>query len=156
MHAGMFKHSIDSGQTEMASHSNQNTLSNATALLRQLASCINLCPSSDGELGNLHRVSIHHKYLTTDCILVLTKFLDRSFKVFVVWKLKREIKIPYGPNSSPSATSEGPQSGALASSGSHEWTQIPLVHSRPSPHNRSGLNSQLLFSKAQHSLTLKP
>lgn len=60
----------------------------------QLASCTNLCPSSDRELGNLHCVSIHHKYFTTDCILVLTKFLDRSFKVFVVWKLKRQIKIP--------------------------------------------------------------
>lgn len=47
-----------------------------------------LGPSSNRKFCNLYCVSIHHKYLTTDSILVLTKFLDGAFKVFIVWKLQ--------------------------------------------------------------------
>lgn len=49
-----------------------------------------LGPCPYRKLCNLYCVPVHHKYFTTHYILILTKFLNGSFEVFVVWELKLE------------------------------------------------------------------
>lgn len=49
-----------------------------------------LGPCPYRKLCNLYCVPVHHKYFTTHYILILTKFLNGPFEVFVVWELKLE------------------------------------------------------------------